>query len=125
MHMKIPDPYAAWMRRLLIVEVVCFLMLFSLGCAGKTAEDAQEAFPFETVQLTSEYGTLYIQVSSYSEKIGSEILQKFNTDVKNAVAEQKFQCVLQIQRLQATTRMLTNGIARFKRCRAALTERDF
>ena len=44
MHMKIPDPYAAWMRRLLIVEVVCFLMLFSLGCAGKTAEDAQEAF---------------------------------------------------------------------------------
>lgn len=85
MHMKIPDPYAAWMRRLLIVEVVCFLMLFSLGCAGKTAEDAQEAFPFETVQLTSEYGTLYIQVSSYSEKIGSEILQKFNTDVKKAV----------------------------------------
>ena len=62
MHMKIPDPYAAWMRRLLIVEVVCFLMLFSLGCAGKTAEDAQEAFPFETVQLTSEYGTLYIVI---------------------------------------------------------------
>ena len=52
MHMKIPDPYAAWMRRLLIVEVVCFLMLFSLGCAGKTAEDAQEAFPLYSSHLS-------------------------------------------------------------------------
>ena len=71
-------------RCLVIVEMIC-LIFFAAGCAEKAEEGVKEVFPFETVQLASKYGTLCIQASSYSEKIGNEILQQFDTDVETAV----------------------------------------
>ena len=84
MGLKIHDFCAVRIRCLVIVEIIC-LIFFAAGCTGKTVEGVKEDFPFETVQLASEYGTLYIQASSYSEEIGKEILQQFDTDVETAV----------------------------------------
>ena len=84
MGLKIHDFCAVRKRCLVIVEIIC-LIFFAAGCTGKTVEGVKEDFPFETVQLASEYGTLYIQASSYSEEIGKEILQQFDTDVETAV----------------------------------------
>lgn len=84
MGLKIHDFCAVRIRCLVIAEIIC-LIFFAAGCTGKTVEEVKEDFPFETVQLASEYGTLYIQASSYSEEIGKEILQQFDTDVETAV----------------------------------------
>lgn len=84
MGLKIHDFCAVRIRCLVIVKIIC-LIFFAAGCIGKTVEGVKEDFPFETVQLASEYGTLYIQASSYSEEIGKEILQQFDTDVETAV----------------------------------------
>ena len=84
MGLKIHDFCAVRIRCLVIVEIIC-LIFFAAGCAEKAEEGVKEVFPFETVQLASKYGTLCIQASSYSEKIGNEILQQFDTDVETAV----------------------------------------
>ena len=84
MGLKIHDFCAVRIRCLVIAEIIC-LIFFAAGCTGKTVEEVKEDFPFETVQLASEYGTLYIQASSYTEEIGKEILQQFDTDVETAV----------------------------------------
>lgn len=129
MGLKIHDFCAVRIRCLVIVEIIC-LIFFAAGCTGKTVEGVKEDFPFETVQLASEYGTLYIQASSYSEEIGKEILQQFDTDVETAV--QRTGCggadvllALRIQRPQAITRMRTSGIVLLSRYKAALTARGF
>ena len=129
MGLKIHDFCAVRIRCLVIVEIIC-LIFFAAGCTGKTVEGVKEDFPFETVQLASEYGTLYIQASSYSEEIGKEILQQFDTDVETAV--QRTGCggadVLLCIADSATasyTRMRTSGIVLLSRYKAALTARGF
>ena len=83
MGLKIHDFFVrCQIRCLVIVEIICLIFfcrrLYRKDCGGSQ----RKIFRLKPSSLRQEYGTLYIQASSYSERGGKEILQQFDTDVE-------------------------------------------